>query len=297
MSQGKPHVSLGMPIYNGGRYVAATIDAFLVQTYTDFELVISDNASTDSTEAICRRYAQQDPRIIYHRHDVNAGAAWNYNKVFELARGDYFKWAAADDLILPEMLEKATRVLDENPDVILSYPKTTIIDGKGKVMHDYDDNLHLDAALPSERFSQLLCLVGECNAVFGLVRCEVLARTHLIGNFIGSDITLLAELALYGKFYEINERLFLRREHVDASSWDKGTERQLEFFDPKLKGKIVLPNWRRWFENFNSLFRAPLSRKEKVTIFLLQFRNLVSSRKNFIGEFIIALRQLGARFR
>ena len=104
-----PRVSLGMPVYNAQRFLREVLDSILAQTFTDFELIISDNGSTDATESICREYAARDPRVLYYPNDrVNHGPAWNYNRTEALARGEYFKWAAADDLLAPTLLENAS---------------------------------------------------------------------------------------------------------------------------------------------------------------------------------------------
>src|ERR1051325_3578852 len=112
-------VSIGLPVYNGARYLAPTLDAILAQTYTDFELIISDNASTDGTETICRDYAARDPRIRYLRQPQNIGAPPNHNFLVEQARGELFKWAAHDDLFGPKLIECCVRALDERPEYVL----------------------------------------------------------------------------------------------------------------------------------------------------------------------------------
>ena len=89
MSNNKPRISIGMPVFNGEKFIAETLDSLLTQTYSDFELIISDNASTDNTEQICRKYASKDPRINYFRNKSNFGAAKNYNRVFKLSSGEY----------------------------------------------------------------------------------------------------------------------------------------------------------------------------------------------------------------
>src|SRR5215471_14033382 len=99
-------VSLGLPVYNGQRYLAGAIQAILDQTFSDFELIICDNASTDETESICRDLAARDPRVRYHRNPANIGAAPNFNKTFELSTGEYFKWLAHDDLHEPTYLQR-----------------------------------------------------------------------------------------------------------------------------------------------------------------------------------------------
>ena len=87
---GAVSVSIGVPVYNGENHLAAALDSFLRQTYEDFEVVVSDNGSTDRTEQIARDYAARDPRIRYYRSDINFGAAWNFNRVVELAQGEVF---------------------------------------------------------------------------------------------------------------------------------------------------------------------------------------------------------------
>lgn len=208
-----PRVSIGLPVYNGERYLDAALESLLAQTFSDFELIVSDNGSTDATGEICRRYASLDRRIRYHAEERNLGAAWNYNRVFRLASGKYFRWAAHDDLVGPELLRRCVDVLDREPTVVLCYPKTAVIDGDGNVMGLFEDGLDLGEETPHGRLRQLVRRINLANAIFGLARRETLARTGLIGPYIASDIVLLMEIALYGKFRELPEHLFFRRDH------------------------------------------------------------------------------------
>lgn len=147
-----PRVTIGLPVYNGRNYLAQTMESLLAQTYTDFELVICDNASTDDTEAICRAFAARDERVRYFRNEENIGASANYNRVFELGRGMYFKWAAHDDLLAPAYLERCVEVLDQNPDVVLAYTQAKAIDGKGGIVKVYPGKHHFNSSDPRERF-------------------------------------------------------------------------------------------------------------------------------------------------
>ena len=104
MVSASPRLSVGLPVYNGETYIGQSIESLLGQSYEDFELIISDNASTDSTADICRHYGKQDPRIRYVRQPRNIGLSPNHNFVVQQARGEYFKWAAADDLCAPTFL-------------------------------------------------------------------------------------------------------------------------------------------------------------------------------------------------
>lgn len=131
MSSGEARLSIGLPVYNGERYLAESLDALLGQTYKDFELIISDNASTDGTAGICREYARQDPRIRYVRQTKNIGAAPNHNFVLSEAKGELFKWAAADDLYARDLLERCIAALDEHPDFVLADSWTAAISDSG----------------------------------------------------------------------------------------------------------------------------------------------------------------------
>ena len=262
-----PRVGIGMPVYNGERYLEETLTATLAQTYEDFRLIIADNASTDKTEQICKDFAAKDPRIQYIRNPVNLGASKNYAICFEPFRSEYFRWANADDLPAPDLLEKCVKVLDEHPDVVLTYGKTNIIDENGKLLEHYDDNLDLQGTYASVRFIQCLENIGLSNILYGLMRRDALACTGLMGNYVASDINLIAELALYGKYREIPDYLFSRRMHPDCSSWDRDDEdRQKNFWDPS-KQKLLMQSWRSMYEYFKAVYIAPIPLTDKSTLF------------------------------
>lgn len=260
-----PCVSIGMPVYNGENYLEEAINSILGQTFTDFELIISDNASTDRTEEICSIYASRDSRIRYYRNEENLGASANYNRVFELANGKYFKWMAHDDLCAPEFLEKCVKVLDQDPAVILAFTGTKEIDETGIVIGEYAPKPNLGAGTPHERFYESVCLPNSCTSVFGLVRSDVLRRTRLIGNYVSSDRPLLGELSLRGRFYEIPEYLFFKRVHPEAH-WKVYSTRHLRqrWYDPNKVTKLTFPHWRLLWEHLFSIKRVRLSRSERI---------------------------------
>lgn len=260
-----PRVSIGVPVYNGERYIAETLDSLLAQTFDDYELIICDNASTDGTGDICRAYAERDPRIRYVRNPENIGAAGNYRRALELSSCEYFRCANADDLFAPEGLARCVGVLDQDPSVVLTYPKTKFIDERGIVLSEYDDNLDLQSPKASERFLQVMDRLGYVNIIYGLMRTDVLRKTGLLRNFPRGDIPLVIELALYGKFREIPEFLFFRRLHPLALSSSKGdVSLTQEFFDPSKKGRIPMTEWRHICAHGRSLMRAPLGFREKT---------------------------------
>jgi len=269
----------------------------LAQTFRDFELIVSDNASHDGTEAICRAIAAKDPRVRYVRQSENRGAAWNYNFVAKEARGRYFKWAAADDVCAPQYLERCIEVLDASPDVVLCYGKTTIIEADGTPRGPYDDQLHLVSPDPVERKRALSSLIGECNAVFGVTRTDVLRRTAMIGNYVGADVGLLTELSLYGKFFQRPDRMFFRRDHAEASSADRSIDRQVVFYDPARGGRIVFPLSRRTLETWRAIWRAPLTAGQKLSLSADTIMGSVRSRDLLWAEWVRGSRRAWRRVR
>jgi len=177
-----PRVSIGLPVYNGDQFLDEAMRSLLAQTYRDFEIIISDNGSTDRTEEICRRYAAQDNRIRYYREPSNQGASWNYNRVVHLATGEYFKWAAHDDLVTPDYLEKCIAVLDRDPGVVLCCTDDQDIDEQGRYV-DAKRHSHIPSAergnstRVSLRFRRLIRDDYDCEQVFGLYRLDVLRKT------------------------------------------------------------------------------------------------------------------------
>lgn len=262
MSDGIPRVTIGLPVFNAERYLAETLDALLAQTFADFELVIADNASTDGTGAICQAYAARDGRIRYYRNARNIGGARNYNRVFGLARGAYFKWAAHDDLCGPTYLERCVAVLDQQPEVAFCWPQARIIDAEGRVVESYRPNPRVHTPDVAERFLTCITMAVE-PAVFGLIRRDILRQTRLIGTYAASDRILVGELALHGRCYEIPEPLFFYRHHAQQSWRVYPTLADYQrWFDPT-RGSMALPHWRLLLEHFISVSRGPLSWRER----------------------------------
>ncbi len=268
-----PRVSIGLPVYNGEQYLDETLRSLLAQSYRDFEIIISDNGSTDDTQDICRRYAGQDNRIRYYRETENQGASWNYNRVVHLATGEYFKWAAHDDLITPDYLERCVAVLDSDPEVVLCCTDDQDINEEGRPV-DARRHSHIpgsargSAPRASLRFRRLIRDDYDCEQVFGLFRLAVLRKTKLILSYTDSDRTLLAETGLYGRLFEIPEPLFLHRQHpgssCKANPITSGWHERVSWFDPRLSGKALFSRWRQIREHLVAIARSPISYTEKA---------------------------------
>jgi glycosyltransferase involved in cell wall biosynthesis len=255
-----------MPVYNGEKYIEAAIEAILAQTYTDFEFIISDNASTDRTPEICQAYAARDQRIRYYHNNRNLGAAPNYNRAFELSTGEYFKWADYDDVIAPDFLTKCVEVLDHNPDVVLCYPLSRVIDEHGSILGDYSYKAYADSPNPHIRFRDFTLNPDAGYQVSGLIRASAIKKTTLHGSYPASDLVFLAELTLYGRFYELREPLFFPRYHSNQST--KGVQTverdRVVFFDTSNQGKIMLPKWSLLAGFLKAIKNGPLSASAKL---------------------------------
>ena len=271
-----PRVSVGLPVYNGERFIKEALDSLLTQTFENFELVISDNGSTDATTEICNSYAAQDPRIRFYRSEQNRGGSWNFRRVFDLSTAEYFRWHSYDDLCAPQLLERCVEVLDRMPSVILCYPRTMVIDENGQVLQQYTDDLNLRSPSPYQRYKHYYHHYREgaqCNVQYGLMRRSILGQTPLIAPYVNSDINLIGELALRGEFFEIPENLFLRRDHPAVSMRAFPTARErIVWFDPAKKGHGGHPGWRMFAEQIRAVKRAPMSWGDRVRCYLLTGR-------------------------
>ncbi|MCX6049589.1 MAG: glycosyltransferase family 2 protein [Chloroflexi bacterium] len=265
----QPRVTLGLPVYNGESHLSYALDAILAQTYQDFVLIISDNASTDRTQEICLAYAAKAPRIHYYRNAVNLGAAQNFNRVFELSSSEYFMWASHDDIMQPTLLAQCVARLDQDPTVVLCHCLVNIIDDQGQVMTAYDDALTLHnvgSARPSERFKDLIMIPHYCFDGYGLIRASALTMRPIFEGHVGSDRNFLAELGLLGKFQHVPEYLFLNRDHI-RRHWPLW--KWVAQFDTARVQQIPYPRWSLFGGYLRSVQRAPLSRGERLRCYLL----------------------------
>ena len=254
-----PRVSIGVPVYNGERYVTQALDSLLNQDFEDFELIISDNASTDATAEICQDYASKEKRIRYYRNETNIGASPNYNRTFQLARGQYFKWCAHDDVCHRGFLSRCMEVMEHAPpSVALVYPQCDLIGEFGEVLGRAPDRMQNTANRPYLRLAYVLRAVGYAYSLWGLIRSSHLRRTRLLTEGALNDYVLLAELSLFGNFWEVPEVLFQLRMHPRNAwaicsaeqgtvAWDenrkatrKSRKALLAWTDPRFSNKKLL---------------------------------------------------------
>jgi glycosyltransferase involved in cell wall biosynthesis len=264
MAHRVPLVSLGVPVFNGESFLADALDSLLAQTCGDFELVIADNASTDATEAICRDYLAMDARIRYVRHDRNMGAPANWNFVARQARGEYFKWASANDVCAPTFLEECATALTSDPGVVLCYGRTCFIDEAGERQVPYEGDLGFEEARPSERFKRVCRDLAMNNAQSGVVRRDALLRTRLVRPYPSGDMVLTAELALLGRIRLLPSTLLYRRTGGSSMTSRMSAEALARVFDPAGKGTYRGTVIRRHLDTISTAFRAAPTWSERV---------------------------------
>ena len=241
----KPSLSVGLPVYNGAKYLARTLDLLLAQDYDNFELIISDNGSTDGTADICRRYAERDARIRYVRNESNRGATWNFRRVFELAQGECFKWAASDDECHPTMFRRCMEVMEHSPDTVsLVYPQCEFIDEAGSVIRPVFnplwDHVFTAARHPHQRLRHVLRRLLHGVSFYGIIRTSFLRQTRPFGQ-IAADWVKVAELAMLGVIVEVPEVLFRYRIHSGSSVYVTRNWRELiVWHDPNSRGWLLL---------------------------------------------------------
>lgn len=260
-------ISIGMPVYNGGKHIKEAVESLLGQTFGDFDLFISDNASTDETSDLCRDLATRDHRVRYERNENNVGLIANYNRVFRLTTGRYFKWASSNDICDRTMLEECMRVLENQADVVLCYPRTKLFTDSLTSAVDYEGGFELMEEMPSDRARSLVHRLRLNNAMNGLLRRSALERTTLLENYLASDVNLLLELSLLGKFREVPQSLFYRRVHPTEITGTGDVEDLLRAYDPRSHKKTAYKFWRLNFEHIRSVSASSIDLGEKFRLY------------------------------
>ncbi len=265
MTHEQPTVSIGLPVKDGDSYLDEAIRSILGQTYTDLELIISDNASTDRTEEIARGWTASDSRVRYVRNPADIGAAPNFHQCFRLARGKYFKWAAHDDLLHPKYVELCVEAMEMSPEVALAHTTAEQIDAEGAVVGQIPNIPDVASSDPVLRFTNVVTKERLNLPIFGLMRSQVLATTSIHGSFFASARVELAEMALRGPFVWIDDPLFIHRNHSGASVraiHDEQERRQ--WYDPARGALWYLPRWEYYWKLLAAVWSAPIGLGDRV---------------------------------
>ena len=262
MQRTSPLITIGVPVYNGSRTLRHALDSVLAQTLPDIEIVISDNASTDGTADIIAEYADRDHRIRPYRFEENVGARANYNRVLQLARGDFFKWAAHDDWIAPDYLERCVGVLKHDPSVVLCYSAMCRVDAQK------DTRRIVVPALPLARSSSAAKRVHDVmwsvpfHPIFGVFRTSALSSAEGIPNCPEPDRMTLLRAALQGPFAQVPDVLFFQR----SPEKNIPNRNVWKWLDPANTSRRRLRTARIWHEISMAVNESKLPLRERSRI-------------------------------
>ena len=250
-----PLVTVGMPVYNGARYLEAAVRSFQRQTHSDFVLVISDNCSTDETPTICASLAKGDPRIRYVRQESNLGSARNFEYLIRSADSHYFTWAAHDDTRQPEFLEETLRLLQSDPDAIGCAIGVDLVDESGRFLRYAKPPLGLASQSPAIR-ARAVREQGYL-AIYGLLRLAKMQFDLSVPDILGSDTIFVHRLAMQGRFVVCARPLLVLVDRPIATR-QAGSEGYLYQVDA------------RWRDTHRLMLRdtknAPLPRLQKIRV-------------------------------
>ena len=206
-------VNIGIPALNEERFLSQTLDSLLAQNYSNFEIIVCDNVSTDKTGEIAQGYAEKDSRIKYFKNKERLSGPENWNKVFQLASSQYFMWAGGHDLYDKSFISSCMEILEKEKDVVLVYSLTYSIDNYGnklQIVPQYLDTRKLNLI---SRFNKFILASNNSSCILtGLMRSELIKKTHLMQSILAADTLFLSELSLLGYFVQIQKPLYYRRE-------------------------------------------------------------------------------------
>ena len=219
-------VTVGIPVFNDAEFVEQAIRSAVNQCEL---LVVADNCSNDKTEEVCRRLAAEYPHVMYVRHPVNKGAAFNFKYVLDCAETEYFMWLGAHDYIPNDYILRLKAVLQESLDSPLVFAKAQHVDRSGKaggcVEYFFSEDLADDR--PEKRLLAVIKYLSDCTIVHGLFRTGCLrgAWGDRKFDFLASDHVLVARMAMYGKLLYVPQSMYFRRDVHDIPSAKKQLER------------------------------------------------------------------------
>ncbi len=260
-----PRVTIGLPVRDGGAFLAEALDSLLAQSFGDLEVLVLDNGSSDDTPRIAAAAAARDDRVRYLVNPRDLGVSRNHNRAVRLARGELFKWASHDDVCEPDLVRRCVEALDADPGVVCAYARAVDIDEQDRRGRIWPPRPALSDADPVRRFRDVLDNRNKMYPLFGVMRRAVLERTAGFGHHHGGDRTLLAEVALRGRFAEIDQPLFLRREHARRASRARGgPHHAVRIWRPERAGRVWnFPYLAHLAAILAAIRRAPLTSSQR----------------------------------
>lgn len=273
-----------MPTYNSAETISASIESLLGQSYADFELIVSDNASTDLTREVVEALAHQDQRIRYVRQPENAGVCPNYTYVAQVARGEFFKWSTSSDWCAPTFLERCLDELLTHDDAVLVAPRTRLFQTNLSTAQDYALDIDLLDDEPSARLMSLIRTLALNNAMNGLIRMSALRDTRLVEPYIGADIVLMGHLALLGKFRLVDERLFYRRMDPKTATVLQDVPTKWRHHYPRQSARTLFQGCKRQLGWVRTVLSAEMSIGERLRCLETVARQCYYDRRAFLED-------------
>lgn len=250
-----PLVSIGLPVFNGEKSLAKCLDALIKQDYSNLEIIISDNGSTDRTSNICEEFLKKDTRIKYYRTSKNLGSNWNFNRVFELSSGKFFMWAAHDDLRELSFVSVCVEKLEQFPEAVLCHTHTEMfIENRKERLCVSNLNSFNGVTGLVERYQETLKNFPAV-AIYGVFRSSAMKKTNMLAKKIASDLAFIQELSIYGYFIQVPEILFY---YIGREKWNTIHDDYKDFSGKDRKPWWYLPFVVLFCDHWNRVARAEL---------------------------------------
>lgn len=290
----EPRIVIGLPVYNGQKYLRAAIESHLSQSFGDFILVVSDNGSTDATADIGAEYARADDRVKYLRSPENRGILWNHRRVMDAIESprQYFRWAGGDDIAGPGLLQAMVDVLDKRPEVEAVVPDTMNIDGDGQVVGSMARSLDLQSPDVYTRAHDVLLADYQHVIAYGLLRASTLRLLRTGPDYVGWDPIFIWELALRGQMVQAQGPILYRRFHAGSISRVKTVKEMRKWVEPNTRAGMNFPHWTWAYERIRVLMECPMSLRERLRIGAFLARATLWQRSALLGDLTQAGRRM-----
>jgi glycosyltransferase involved in cell wall biosynthesis len=263
-----PEVTVGVPVFNGEKYIRRTLEGLRDQSLPNIEIVVADNASTDSTREIVQEFVDADPRFRLLTADRNRGVPWNFNRLVDVARAPFFMWNASDDVVRARHLELCRDALLEHPEATIAFSRVVLIGPDDSVVGEMDDDgLDFLAKTPSERVALFFRRhVYQVIGFGGVFRTDVLRDMGSHPARYGGDLVLAVRMAMRRPWVQVQQQLFESRRHDDQTNKTQGGDvlDQVRVYDPTWRRPVAFPQWSLNAAFIRETIAAPVSASERL---------------------------------
>ncbi|HRQ57972.1 MAG TPA: glycosyltransferase family A protein [Azoarcus taiwanensis] len=232
-----PLATVGIPVFNEARFLETSLRSILEQDYPNLEIIVSDNASTDTTFSLCTALLSHRTNTVLHRFETNQGATENFRFVAENAQGKYFMWASGHDIWSPDLISSCVELMERDPGIVVAFGTSAWIDEDGNPLPKYSGWIDTRGMQPTARL--MTTVWGNMHPILGLIRKSALDRARPLEPVVGADLILLAQLALQGDFAHVTSTSWCRREFRHEESHDQKVKRYRSSEYGLTKGSMI----------------------------------------------------------